>query len=60
MANRMDYITKGSSNKAIFSINTGEIRDENSLNPKTNSGANAHFIPLPISICLLLLCGSQL
>jgi len=39
MANRMDYITKGSSNKAIFSISTEEIRDENSLNPKTNSGA---------------------
>ena len=25
--------------KTIFSISTGEIRDENSLNPKTNSGA---------------------
>ena len=32
-------LRKGSSNKTIFSISTGEIRDENSLNHKTNSGA---------------------
>ena len=35
----MGYITKGGSNKTIFSMSTGEIRDENSLNHKTNSGA---------------------
>jgi hypothetical protein len=33
------YITKGSSNKTKFSNSSGEIRDQNSLNPKTNSGA---------------------
>jgi hypothetical protein len=39
MANKMDFNTKGSSNKAILSISKGEDRNENSLNHKTNGGA---------------------
>jgi hypothetical protein len=38
MANRIGNLNKGSRHKTIFSKHLGEIKDENSLNPKTNSG----------------------
>jgi len=38
MANRMGTPNKGGRPKTIFSKSSGEIKGENSLNPKTNSG----------------------
>ena len=38
MANRMGNLNIGGKHKTIFSKSSGEIMDENSLNPKTNSG----------------------